>query len=423
MLKNNLINEFNVKLKEDTSNITDYDIFNNKQELDTIRKEILETLGDLAYVDEDVTKSIILDVINDKTKDINLSNLERSHLYNIIDSEINSYGPLKELLEDDNVEEIMVNKPNEVFISINGKYVKDDSISFINDEHIIRTIKKLLKGTNIILEENKTVTTRINGNAILTYIMPPYVKNPTLTIKKYNNFIANMDELLKIGTLTPYMARFLNAAVLANLNILVIGPSSSGKTSLLNALANLIDDSNRIITIEKVNELNIEKDNIVNLSVLEDEAKLLNTSLLMHPNTIILGRLNDETMFKAIEIMVGRNINVLTTLRASNPLDVVSKIENIGISEHELTSKQVRNMLFNGIDLIVNIDKLNDGRHKITSICEFNVNKNNDIVLKEIFSYRLNDDNEYEFYLSNYKPRAYDKIKEKGLDLVDQIFE
>src|SRR5574344_1813518 len=417
MLRKSLISEFNCKLNNTNNNYSDYEIFKDKNELDELRKKILEKLGDLTYLNGDITKPIILDVINELTVGYNLTNLERSHLYNIIDNEIYGYGPLTELLNDPNVNEIMVNSPNEIYISLNGKFIKDESVSFINDDHIIRTIKKLLKGTNIDYDNESIINAKVNDDATISIVKPPISsKGVVLTIKKINKSLISMDELLRIGSLTPYMARFLEAGVLAKLNILVVGSQASGKTSLINALGNLTLNDTRIVTIENILEFNVNKNNIIHLNT-DSSIDILSEAIKMHPETLIIGEIKNDMIYPVIDIMKNNNLNVLTSIKANDAIDAIKKIENYGIINDDLTSDVIRDNLYRAIDLMVTIKEMPDYKHKIVSICEFNKNKNDQIVLKEIFSF-----NDGEYALNKYIPDAYKKIKSRGINLVDDIF-
>lgn len=415
-MKNSLMDEFNIQIKN-TLHQSDYNVFKDKEELDELRRKILEKLGDLTYVGGELTKDIIINCMNEELLSYNLNNLERSNLYNIIENEIYGYGPLTELLNDNNINEIMVNGPDEVFISIDGNIIKDNSVSFINDNHIIRIIKKMIKNTSINIENKKVFTTKLEDGSILNVILPPVSnKGPVLTIKKYDSFITDIDELLNMGLLTPYMARFLASSAQAGLNILICGSSSSGKTSILNALANFIQDDKRIITMETVSELDIDKENLIKLTQ-DDNENLLDVAIKMHPNTIVIGELKDDLINPTIDIMLDNSTNVLTTFRAKNAIEAVKKIENIGILKYNLSSSKVRNDLYNALDLIIVVEKMEDKKHRIVSICEFNINESKNVVLKEIFAYK-ND----EFILYKYKPRAYTKIKKKGINDLDDIF-
>ncbi len=425
MARNSLIKEFNYELNYDYSEEDLSNIFKNKDDLDILRRNILSELGNLAYENQQITKELVLDVISEKTKGYNLSNLERNHLYNIINEEINGYGPLSSLLKDENVEEIMVNSYNEIYALVDGKIIKDDSVSFINNDHVLRTIKKMLSSSNIKIDNSNVIETNLPDGSLLNVVLPPVsLRGPIINIKKYNPMVTDMDELVKIGTLTPYMARFLDAAVKAKLNIVISGGSKSGKTSLLTSLANLCRDTSRLVTISDAETLNVNKDNVVYLSRNE---KIIKTALNLHPNTIIMNNLTKELVSDSIDVMVDNSINVLETTNVNNALEVINYLESAYIEDKNLSSKIARETIFNAVDLIITISKLSDNKHRITSILELNKNGNGEIVLKEIFSFKtkglLKDGIiDGEFQLFKNIPRAYKKIKAQNIDLIDDIF-
>ena len=426
MARSSLIKEFNYELNYDYNEDDLSKVFRNKDELDILRRNILNEISNLSYKNEKITKELVLDVISEKTKGYNLSNLERNHLYNIINEEINGYGPLSSLLKDPNVDEIMVNSYNEIYALVDGKIVKDMSSSFINNEHIIRTVKKMLTNTNTRLDSSNVIDTSLPDGSQLNVIMPPVSKNGVvLTIKKYNPMVTDMDELVKLGTLTPYMARFLDAAVKAKLNIVIAGGSKSGKTSLLTSLANLSSYQARLVTISETENLSINHENVVYLS---SNDKIIKTALNVHPTTLVINNLESSLVSDSIDVMVDNSINVLESTKANNALEVINFLESSYIDSKKLSPKIARDTMYNAIDLIVTISKLSDNRHRIISILELNKNKNNEIVLKEIFAFKTkgllkNDEVDGEFELYNYQPRAYKKIKALGIDNVDDIFE
>jgi len=426
MARNSLIKEFNFDVSYDYNQSDVRNVFKNKDELDILRRNILTELGNLSYKNEKITKELVLDVISEKTKGYNLTNLERNHLYNLINEEINGYGPLSPLLKDPNVEEIMVNSYNEIYTMVDGVITKDESATFINDEHIIRTIKKMLSSSNIRIDSSNVIETTLPDGSELHVIMPPVSKRgPILTIKKFNASIYDMDELVKLGTLTPYMARFLDAAVKAKLNIVISGGSKSGKTSLLSCLGNLNSYNSRIVTISDMEELNIDKENIVHLN---QNDTIIKSALNLHPTTLVINNLGSNLVSDAIDVMIDDNINVLSTTVANNALELINYLESSYAKKKGLSSKIVRETMYNAVDLIITISKLADNKHKITSILELNKNKSGDIVLKEIFAFKSkgilkNNSIDGEFQLYKYQPRAYKKIKNQNIDSVDDIFE
>ena len=148
MKKNNWFDEFQIDYDNDITiqeNQNDYDVFKDKKLLDKFRDTIIQELIDNQIPDDKLLTQYINEEIDIITEGYDLSNLERNHLFNLIENEINGYGPITELLDDDSVTEIMVNSPNEIYIEVDGQLLRDETISFINDEHIIRTIQRIVQ--------------------------------------------------------------------------------------------------------------------------------------------------------------------------------------------------------------------------------------------------------------------------------------
>ena len=146
MTKKKLVDIFDIK-KQDAKMpvLSDYEVFKDKELLDKLRDRIIQNLIDNKIPNNKNLRQYINDEIDLVLEGYDLTNLERSHIFNLIDNEINGYGPITELLDDDNVTEIMVNGINEVYVEVDGRVVKDNSISFINEEHILRTIQKIVQ--------------------------------------------------------------------------------------------------------------------------------------------------------------------------------------------------------------------------------------------------------------------------------------
>ena len=236
MRKTSLVEAFNIERKEPKFNeVTDYDIFPDKKLLDELRTRIVENLIDKEVPQDKLLNQFINDEIDKTIEGYDLTNLERSHLYNLIDNEINGYGPLTELLEDKNVTEIMVNSPKEIYIEIDGQLIKDESVSFINDEHIIRTIERMIGPMGRTIDAtNPMVDSRLKDGSRINAIIPPLsTKGPVITIRKFKRSLTTADDMIRIGSMTPYMATFLEAAVRGKCNIIVCGGTGSGKTTLL----------------------------------------------------------------------------------------------------------------------------------------------------------------------------------------------
>lgn len=382
--------------------VNDYEVFRDKKLLDKLRNQIIQNLIDKDLSSYKSIKQHVNEEIDRALKGYDLTNLERNHIYNLIDNEINGYGPLTELLDDENITEIMVNGPNEIFIEIEGHIEKDESVSFINDDHILRTIQRIVQPLGRTIDAaNPMVDARLQDGSRLNAVIPPLaLHGPVVTIRKFKNNLNDIEALLRNGTLTSYMARFLEACVKAKLNILVCGGTGAGKTSLLNVLSAFIGKDERIITIEDAAELKLPQEHVVSLETrltnYEGEGEvtirdLVINSLRMRPDRIIVGEVRGKEAFDMLQAMNTGHDGSLTTMHANSPKDALNRLETmILMAGMEIPIRAVREYIDNAIDIVINIERLSDGRRKITSISEITEIKDEEIILKEIFAFKQN---------------------------------
>ncbi len=441
MANKSLTEAFEVKPKNlNTSNVKDYEIFNDKSLLEELRVKIVQNLIEENIPSDELLEDYINNEIDRTLTGYDLSTLERGHIFNLIQNEIMGYGPITPLLEDNAITEIMVNDPNEVYVEIDGKIVKDETVSFINDKHIIRTIQRIVQPLGRTIDAaNPMVDARLRDGSRLNAIIPPLsLKGPVLTIRKFNKKLESIDDLLRRGSLTVNMARFLEAAVEAKLNIIISGGTGSGKTTLLNILSGFLGEDERIITIEDAAELKLHQKHVISLETrltnYEGEGEvtirdLVRNSLRMRPDRIIVGEVRGKEAFDMMQAMNTGHEGSITTLHANNPIDSLNRLETmILMNEMEIPVSAVRGYIENAIDIIVQIDRLSDGKRKITSISEVSGMKDGNITLKEIFSFKLNgisSDGSVmgEFGVYKRKPLVYEKLARKGFENIKDIFE
>lgn len=440
MAKQKLTEVFDIKpghVKVD--NISDYEVFQDKELLDNLREKIIQNLIDNNIPEDKLLEQYINDEINNTLVGYDLDYLQRNHIFNLIQNEINGYGPITELLEDDSITEIMVNGPNEIYVEIEGKLVKDDSISFINDMHIIRTIQRIVQPLGRTIDAaNPMVDARLRDGSRLNAIIPPLsLKGPVLTIRKFSKKLENVQDLLIKGTITNDMATFLDACVKAKVNILISGGTGSGKTTLLNILSSFINDEERIITIEDAAELKLHQNHVISLETrltnYEGEGEvtirdLVRNSLRMRPDRIIVGEVRGKEAFDMMQAMNTGHEGSITTLHSNSPIDALNRLETmILMNEMEIPVNAVRGYIENAIEIVIQIDRLSDGRRKVTSISEVNGLIDGKVSVKEIFSYiqsgvDKNGNVVGEFYTHKGVPMIYDKIQRKGIHIVDYLF-
>ncbi len=438
-MKDSLLDAFNIKKKTYKKQImTDYDIFPDKKLLDALRTKIVEKIID-TKMPQDKDMNFINAQIEEVIASYDLTNLERNHIYNLIDNEINGYGPLTEVLEDENISEIMVNSPKEIYIEINGQIIKDESISFINDEHIIRTIRKMISPLGKTIDAtNPMVDSRLENGARINAVIPPLaVKGPVITIRKFQNNNSSIEDLIRMGSLTPWMARFLEAAIKGKLNMIISGGSSSGKTSLLNTLSDFIDNNERIITIEDASELRLKQDHVIALETKSsnyDKNKeitirdLVINALRMRPDRIIVGEIRGKEAFDMLQAMNTGHEGSITTMHANSAQDALNRLETMVLmSGIEIPIKAIREYINNAIDLVIHIERQSDGKRKITKICEIAGIVDDKIQLNDIFVFNqfgVTDSGEVsgEYKFIEKVPKVYQKLKVRGITSVDDMF-
>ena len=431
--------EFYVNVKNNLPEIeTDYEVFKEKDKLDEIRSIIIQNI-----IDNNIPNGYNLnEYINyeiDKYLGSDISNLKRSYVFNLIDNEINGYGPITELLKDKNVTEIMVNAPDEVYVEINGKLVKDESISFINSNHILRTIQKIVGPLGRTIDSSSPmVDARLRDGSRINAIIPPLsLKGPILTIRKFKEDLNSIEDLLRNGTMTNDMALFLEACVKSRLNILVCGGTGSGKTTILNILSSFISDNERIITIEDAAELRLKQSHVISLETRVDNydsksevtiRDLVRNSLRMRPDRIIVGEVRGKEAFDMLQAMNTGHEGSLTTLHANGCVDALNRLETMVLMNGiEIPVSAIRDYIKDAINIVVNIARLSDGRRKITEIAEITGIKNQEISLNSIFKFEqtgITNENEVdgEFKLITKDVKVLSKIKNKGIKTLDNIF-
>ena len=440
MAKKNFTEEFGIKLEQEVEELTDYETFPNKILLDELRNKIIQNLIDNDIGEFKNMNEFIKHEIKKTIEGYDLTNVEISYLHNLIDNEINGYGPITELLDDKNITEIMVNGTNEIYVEIDGKVIQDNSVSFINKDHILRTIQRIIQPLGRTIDiSNPMVDARLEDGSRLNAIIPPLsLKGPVLTIRKFKEELANIDDFLRTGSLTPFMARFLEASVKAKLNIIICGGTGSGKTTLLNVLSSFISDDERIITIEDAAELKLKQNHVISLETRLTNYEgtgeitirdLVRNSLRMRPDRIIVGEVRGKESFDMLQAMNTGHSGSLTTMHANSPQDALNRLETmILMAGMEIPIPAIREYIENAIDIVIQTSRLTDGRRKITSICEVVGFEKDMIKLKEIFSFNQkgitkNGEVIGEFKKSNYVPKVYNKLKSRGITNLKDIFE
>jgi pilus assembly protein CpaF len=308
------------------------------------------------------------------------------------------YGPLELLLPDREISEIMVNGAKQVFIERNGEVIETD-VSFTDDEHVMRIINRMVSPLGRRVDaDNPTADARLpDGSRVNVAIPPVAVDGPTITIRKFLETKITLDELIGLGTLTQYMARFLEACVVSRLNILITGNTSSGKTTMLNLLSGFIPNRERIVTIEDAVELKLKQRHVIRLETKLPNVDgtgevtvrdLVRNALRMRPDRIVVGEVRGGEAMDMLQAMNTGHTGSLTTLHANAPRDATARLETMCMMAGlDMPLIAIRRQIASAINLIVHLARLQDGTRKMVRITEIGGMEGDIITLSDIFKF------------------------------------
>ncbi len=329
---------------------------------------------------------------------VNLPEDMRKQIFHDILDELTGFGPIQPLLEDPDISEVMVNGPKKVFIEKKGKLTKS-GITFDDDDHVLRIIDRIILPLGRRVDgDSPTVDARLpDGSRVNAVIRPCSIDGPCITIRKFKKDKLSVQQLIDFGSLTPKMAEFIRACVLAHLNIVISGGTGSGKTTLLNVLSSYIQEEERIVTIEDAAELQLQQDHVLRLEtkVANVDGKgsvtvrdLVRNSLRMRPDRIIVGECRGGEALDMLQAMNTGHDGSLTTLHANTPRDALSRLETMVLmSGMDLPLKVVRQQISSAIDLIIQQTRLKDGSRKVTAITEVVGMEGETVVMTDIFKF------------------------------------
>jgi pilus assembly protein CpaF len=370
---------------------------------------------------------------------IPLNAAERSKLTSEIQDEVLGLGPLEPLLADPSTSDILVNTYRQVYVERHGVLEKTD-VRFQNDEHLLRIIDKIASSVGRRIDESSPmVDARLaDGSRVNAIIPPAAVDGPILSIRKFSVDPYVMHDLINFKSLTPAMAEFLEAAVKARVNMMVTGGTGSGKTTLLNAMSGYIPAAERIVTIEDSAELQLQQPHVVRLEVrppnIEGKGQitqrdLVRNALRMRPDRIIVGEVRGAESLDMLQAMNTGHDGSLTTIHANSPRDALTRLEHmVGMSGVPIPTQVIRQQIAAALHLIVDVERLIDGRRVITSIQEITGMEETVVNMQEIFSYKRKTVDEEgrvvgEFKATGIRPIMLKRIRERGVSLDDSLFD
>jgi pilus assembly protein CpaF len=371
----------------------------------TIHREVISTLGPRLSSDDlkgpEFSRSV-RDAVTAALAHASdpLSRPDRDRLIREITDEIIGYGPLEPFLEDETVTEIMVNDPSQIYIERAGLLYETDA-HFNDAAHLRRIIDKIVATVGRRVDEvSPMVDARLpDGSRVNAIVHPLVIGGPTLTIRKFARKRFTSDDLVALGTLTPGLEDFLARCVHAKLNLLVSGGTGAGKTTLLNVVSSFVPATERIVTIEDAAELQLNQRHVVRLESrppnIEGKGQitirdLVRNALRMRPDRIIVGEVRGAEALDMLQAMNTGHDGSLSTIHCNSPRDAMSRLETMVLmAGFSLPHKAIREQICAALDLVVHLDRMDDGSRKITQVTEVLHMEGDAVTLQDLFVYKL----------------------------------
>jgi pilus assembly protein CpaF len=369
-----------------------------------VHQAVIAALGRRLF-DEDADPSALrpkveADIAELLRAEAGIARADRERLAGEIADDILGHGPLERLLADDSVTEIMVNGPFEVWVERDGRLHETD-IRFIDDSHLRRIISKIVAQIGRRIDESEPmVDARLPDGSRVNAVLPPLsLSGSLMTIRKFARRRLQAADLVRLGTLGPETAEFLERCVAAHLNVLISGGTGSGKTTLLNVLSSAIPEGERLVTIEETAELRLNQRHVLRLEGryrnLEGEGEitirdLVRNSLRMRPDRIIVGEVRGAEALDMLQAMNTGHDGSLCTLHANTPRDSLSRLETMVLmAGYDLPVRAIRQQVASAIDLIVHLERQRDGSRRVSAITEVGRMESDVITLQDVFRFEV----------------------------------
>jgi pilus assembly protein CpaF len=383
---------------------------------DTLRQEIRGVVSQLVAQEKRLLTSFQIDQLIEDVLD-----------------ELLGLGPIEPLLKDDTINDILINTHNSVYVERRGILEKTD-VRFQDTRHLVRIINKMVSAVGRRVDESQPmVDARLADGSRVNAIIPPLaVDGPLVSIRKFAAVPIHMAKLVELRTVTDEMAKILLGIVKCRRNVLISGGTGTGKTTMLNALSAYIDNRERIVTIEDSAELQLQQPHICRLETrpqnIEGKGEiaqrdLVKNSLRMRPDRIIVGEVRAGEAFDMLQAMNTGHEGSMTTVHANSPRDALARIEQmIGMAGLDITPRSIRAQISSAINVIVQLERMEDGRRRVTSISEVVGMEQDTTLMQEIYRFRrrgVDHDGavQGDFETTGVRPKFLDLMVARGLEL------
>lgn len=367
-----------------------------------------------------------------------LSRVERQHFFDLILADILGFGPIQPLLDDESVSEVMVNGPAQVYVERGGKLTLSD-VKFQDNAHVQRIIERILAPLGRRVDESSPmVDARLPDGSRVNAIIPPLaIDGPSVTIRKFSKKPLTVEDLVRFGSFTEEFAKFVEAAVISHLNIIVSGGTGSGKTTLLNVLSSFIPSTDRIVTIEDSAELQLRQDHVVRLETRPPNIEgkgaitirdLVINSLRMRPDRLVIGECRGGEALDMLQAMNTGHDGSMSTAHSNSPRDTLSRLETMVLmAGMDLPLRAIRQQIAAAVDVIVHIERMRDGSRRLVYCTEVLGMEGETILTQDIFRFEEEGVDEKgkiigQLRTTGIRPKVLERMKADQVNLPPDLF-
>ncbi|MCA9462716.1 MAG: CpaF family protein [Nitrospira sp.] len=408
-----------------------------------LHRQVIDSLdlSIVAKLDSDLLKAELTKLVHEmlEKESLPLSMKERESLISDIQHEVMGLGPLEPLVQDSTVNDILVNRADQIYVERSGKLQLTD-VKFRDESHLRKIIEKIVSAVGRRIDESAPMVDArlLDGSRVNAIIPPLALDGSSISIRKFSKDKLQIQDLVDKRSLTPEIAELLRGIVEARLNILISGGTGCGKTTILNILSGFIPDDERIITIEDSAELQLRQNHVVRLETRPPNVEgrgevtmreLVKNTLRMRPDRIVLGEVRGGECLDMLQAMNTGHDGSLTTIHANTPRDALTRVETlVAMAGLNLATKALRHYVSSAIDVILQQTRLSDGSRKTTSLSEIVGMEGETITLQEIFLFQqtgLDEERKVHgiFRATGVRPKFVERFKALGIKCDPSIFD
>jgi len=363
---------------------------------------------------------------------VHLNAIEQRMLAQELVNDMLGLGPLQPLLDDERITDIMINGPFKVFVERGGK-VELSNVRFRDESHLASICQRIAANVGRRVDEaSPMVDARLKDGSRVNIVFPPLaLDGPSMSIRKFSKKPIDFERLIGFGALTRAVAKILSLASASRLNIIISGGTGSGKTTMMNALSRLIEEKERVITVEDAAELQLQQPHVVRLETrpmsLEGKGEitqrdLVRNALRMRPDRIIIGEVRGGEAFDMLQAMNTGHDGSMSTIHANTTRDALIRIENmVQMGNMGLPSRAIRTQIVSAVNLIIQVERQRDGGRRVTQVTEICGMEGDVVLMNDIFQFVMDGENHEGRIVGHYKvsrarPACYARLVYFGQD-------